>query len=179
MPHPPVDRPTPDRAAAVMAAWQAELPDVLGPASELSKRVLFLAADLTTATRAVLPEFGLTVAEFDILATLRRSGAPYRMKSNELSRTLMMSTGGTTNVVHRLADAGLVQRESDDADGRATLVRLTEAGATRVEAALHRNTEAHERVFAAASPQAVAAATAALREVTGQAGAIPARQDRP
>jgi len=71
---------SPDRVDALLAAWQAELPDVLGPSSELVKRIMLLAADLEEATRRVLPGFGLTVAQFDVLVTLRRAGRPYRMK---------------------------------------------------------------------------------------------------
>src|SRR5690349_3661011 len=87
-----------DPVEQILTSWQAELPEVLGPTSELTKRILVLAGELGAATRRELPAFGLTGAEFDVLTALRRSGPPYRLKPNELSRALLLSTGGTSNV---------------------------------------------------------------------------------
>ncbi|GAA2024216.1 hypothetical protein GCM10009839_22490 [Catenulispora yoronensis] len=156
---------TPDRVDELLAAWQAELPEVLGPASELTKRVLLLAGRLDAATRAVLPELGLTVAAFDVLVTLRRAGDPYRMRSNELTHALMMSTGGTSNVINRLAADGLVHRDPDPDDGRSTLIRLTPEGVALAERAVLVNTAAHNEVFADLTPETIATATAALRAI--------------
>src|SRR2546423_13943040 len=89
-----------DPVDVLMAAWRAELPDVLNHASELAKRIMVLSAALADATRRELPEIGLTVGEFDVLVALRRAGPPYRMKPNQLARSLMLSTGGTSKVTH-------------------------------------------------------------------------------
>ncbi|GAA1982078.1 MarR family transcriptional regulator [Catenulispora subtropica] len=155
----------PDRVEELLAAWRTELPAALSPASELTKRVLVLAGRLDAATRAVLPGLGLTVAAFDILATLRRSGAPYRLRSNELTHALMLSTGGTSNVINRLAADGLVHREPDPDDGRSTLVRLTPEGVAVAERAILANTAAHDAVFAGLPADVITAATEALRAI--------------
>lgn len=157
--------PRPDPVDALMDAWQAELPDVLRPTTELSKRIAQLARALDQATRGVLPELGLTVAEFDILVALRRAGEPYRMKPNELARALLLSSGGISNVVNHLAERGLVRREPSPDDGRSTMIRLTPDGVRTAERAVRANADAHEAVFAEASPTAVDAATRALRDV--------------
>src|SRR2546421_3406842 len=99
------------------------MPQLMGPTSELAKRLMVLAGELNAATKRELPEFGLTTAEFDVLAALRRVGRPYRLKPNELSRSLLLSTGGTSNVVNRLVSERLVEREHDPDDGRSTLIR--------------------------------------------------------
>lgn len=155
----------PDPVDRLLAAWQAELPDVLHSTTELTKRVLVLAAELGAATKRVLPEFGLTVAEFDVLSTLRRSGHPYRLKPNELSRALLLSTGGTSNVVNHLVGEGLVQRDPDPGDGRSTLISLTDKGVGIAEAAVLATSAAHAEVLATVPSGAVRAATKALREV--------------
>ncbi|WP_455712173.1 hypothetical protein [Streptomyces canus] len=49
-----------------------------------------------------------------------RVGEPYRTKPNQLARSLMLSTGGTTNVPHRFVARGAVEREDDPADTRST-----------------------------------------------------------
>ena len=159
---------SPDPVERLLAAWRKELPDVLGPASELTKRVLLLARRLDAATREVLPGLGLTVAAFDVLAALRRAGEPYRMRSTELAQALLLSTGGTSNVINRLAADGLVHRESDPQDGRGTLVRLTPQGIELAERAVRANTAAHDAVFAGVEPGVITAATQALRAVVYQ-----------
>lgn len=166
-----------DRVDALLAAWRTELPDVLSPTSELTKRVLMLAGRLDAATRAVLPDLGLTVAAFDILATLRRAGAPYRMRSNELTHALMLSTGGTSNVINRLAADGLVHRDADPDDGRSTLIRLTPEGLALAERALRANTAAHDAVFADLPAAVITTATEALRAIP--APPPPAPEPRP
>jgi DNA-binding MarR family transcriptional regulator len=154
-----------DRADELIAAWRTELPDILGPSSELTKRILLLAGALSAATRSVLTEFGLTEAEYDVIVTLRRTGAPYRLKANELARALVLSTGGTSNVVNRLEAVGLVRRESHPGDGRSTLIGLTPDGIELAERAVRAGTAAHDAVFAGVTPEALRAATDALRAI--------------
>lgn len=162
-----------DPVDALMGAWRAELPDVLRPSTELSKRITQLAGALDRATRRILPELGLTVAEFDILAALRRAGEPYAMKPNALARALLLSSGGISNVVNHLAARGLVLREPSSDDGRSTVIRLTPDGVSTAEHAVRTHADAHEAVFAEASPTAVHAAARALREVDVRSGPDP------
>lgn len=169
--------------AELIDAWRAELPDVLGPSTELGKRVLLLAAALDQATRRELPALGLTVAEYDVLVALRRAGEPYRMKPNELARALFLSTGGTSNVTNHLVAAGLAEREADPDDGRSSWVRLTETGVATAERAVRASSAAHAEVFAAVPPDVLATATEALRAVfaavePARPRPVPARNPR-
>ncbi|GLZ80213.1 MarR family transcriptional regulator [Actinorhabdospora filicis] len=154
-----------DPVDALIAAWRAELPEALGPASELSKRVMLLSARLERATRELLPGLGLTVAGFDIIVSLRRGGPPYRLKPAELARSLVMSSGGTTNVLHQLVARGVVRRVPDPDDARSTWIELTDEGLELARTAVLANTAAHEKVFAEAGQDAVDAAANALRAV--------------
>jgi DNA-binding MarR family transcriptional regulator len=155
----------PDPVEALISAWETELPDVLGPTSELTKRLMVLSGELGSATKRELAAFGLTAAEFDVLATLRRSGAPHRMKPNELSRSLLLSSGGTSNVINHLVAGGLVEREPDPDDGRSTLIRLTATGIARAEEAVRAVAAAHEELFGDVPAEVLRAATEALREL--------------
>lgn len=85
---------------------------------------------------STLAEHGLQVGEFDVLAALRRAGAPHRLTPTQLARSLMLSSGAMTNRIDRLEDAGLVERHDDPHDRRGTLVGLTRAGLARVDAAV-------------------------------------------
>jgi DNA-binding MarR family transcriptional regulator len=149
----------------LMTKWRAELPEALAPGTEFSKRVTLLAAALGEATRVTVNGFDLTGADFDVLAALRRNGKPHRLKANELSRALLLSTGGTSNVVNRLVSRGLVEREPDQADGRSTYVRLTSRGRSLAEEVTLANTKAHEKVLASIPAGLLEQATAVMREV--------------
>jgi DNA-binding MarR family transcriptional regulator len=147
----------------LVAAWQSELPEVVTATTELTKRIMLLCRELDEATRRELPAFGLTPAEYDVLMALRRSGPPYRCKPNELTRSLFMSSGGTSNVVNHLVADGHVVREADPDDGRGTWVALTERGVALAGDVVLATSAAHASVFANASDQAIVAATEALR----------------
>jgi DNA-binding MarR family transcriptional regulator len=156
-----------DRVDDLMTKWQTELPDALVASTEFGKRVMVLATMLDEATRATVAEFGLTGADFGVLAALRRNGKPYRLKANELSNALLLSTGGTSNVVNRLVTRGLVEREADQTDGRSTYVRLTPEGKSVAEEVTLANTKAHEKILAAIPADLLERATTAMREVFG------------
>lgn len=96
----------------------------------------------------MLPRFGLTFAEYDVVVSLRRAGKPYRMKPHELTRALLMSTGGTSNVVNHLVAAGLVERDPDPDDRRSSWVQLTRAGVDIAEQVVRATSAAHAEVFA-------------------------------
>jgi DNA-binding MarR family transcriptional regulator len=154
-----------DPVAYILAAWADELPEIGGPTLELSKRAARLGVLLDEASRRALAKLGLTDAEYGVLATLRRSGEPYRLTPTELSRALLLSSGGTSNVMHRLVAAGLVEREADPADGRSTRVRLTAAGVRTAEAAVLASTAAHKDLLSPLSEADTEAAVTALRRI--------------
>lgn len=164
---------TADRVDQLIAAWERELPAVLHPTTELTKRLMLLAADLNEATRSVLREQGLTTAEFDVLVTLRRAGAPYRMKPTELSRSLLLSSGGTSNVVNQLVNRGLVVREPDPDDGRGTQIRLTEDGVPTAEKAVLAGAVAHAELWDGIPAETLEAATEALRALSSRQAKRP------
>jgi DNA-binding MarR family transcriptional regulator len=153
----PVDR--------LIASWQRELPEVLYPTSELAKRIMLLAGELNEATRRVLRDLGLTTAEFDVIVSLRRTGAPYRQKPSDLSRSLLLSTGGTSNVTNQLVRRGLVVREADPDDGRGTQIRLTDEGRTLAERAVQASSAAHNELWAGIPDETLKQAATSLREL--------------
>lgn len=151
----PVDR--------LIESWWQELPEVLYPGSELAKRIMLLAGQLNESTRQVLRELGLTTAEFDVIVSLRRGGTPYRQKPSDLSRNLLLSSGGTSNVTNQLVRRGLVIREPDPVDGRGTQIRLTPEGISLAEQAVKASSAAHHALWADLPEGTVEQAAKALR----------------
>ena len=79
-------------------------------------------------------EFGLSMADYDVLLRLARAGdAGLRM--TQLADRVLMSPSGLTRVVDRLVADGLVRRERMKDDARAMLVRLTDRGRKRLRRA--------------------------------------------
>ena len=118
-----------DRAAQAVEQWNSERPD-LDVSSMLLLGRLGEAALVIARERLnpLFAEYGLQPGEFDVLATLRRSGAPYALTPTALYDAAMMSSGGMTNRIDRLQQAGWVERRPNPEDGRGTLVALTKAG---------------------------------------------------
>ncbi|WP_371405404.1 MarR family transcriptional regulator [Kribbella sp. NBC_00662] len=152
-----------DPVDQLIASWQQELPEVLHPTSELAKRIMVLAGELNESTRRVLRDLGLTTAEFDVIVSLRRGGTPYRQKPSDLSRSLLLSSGGTSNVTNQLVRRGLVTREPDPDDGRGTQIRLTPEGISLAEQAVKASSAAHHELWADLPDETVAQAAKALR----------------
>ncbi|WP_436495118.1 MarR family winged helix-turn-helix transcriptional regulator [Actinokineospora sp. HUAS TT18] len=125
-----------DEVDDVIDQWRRERPDLdLWPVAVLG-RVTRLAAILHRSFDEVFARHGLRHGEFDVLATIRRTGPPYTVTPSVLSRQLMLSRAGMTNRLDRLERAGLVERRLDPDDRRSFLVSLTEQGVTTVDAAM-------------------------------------------
>jgi DNA-binding MarR family transcriptional regulator len=125
-----------DEVDDLVAAWQAERPDLDVQPLQVLSRISRLARHLDRARRAAFAAHGLEPWEFDVLSALRRQGPPYQLSPGALLRATLVTSGTMTNRIGRLATAGLVRRRPDPRDGRGVLVTLTAAGRRRVDAAL-------------------------------------------
>ncbi len=85
-------------------------------------------AYLDAGVEARLADFGLSRSAWDVLASLRRQGPPYRLSPTDLYVGLMRSSGAMTHRLRGLERAGLVERVHDPSDARALLVQLTTKG---------------------------------------------------
>lgn len=95
--------------------------------------------------------YGMQPGDFDVLATLRRVGAPFALTPTALYDALMMSSGGMTARIDRLQKAGWVERRANPADGRGTLVALTEAGRALIDEAVVAHVENQRAILDALS----------------------------
>jgi len=138
-----------DRADIAVEQWARERPElpalpmaVFGRLADAAERVTRDHMD------PLFAQSGLQRGEFDVLATLRRSGAPYRLSPTQLYGALMISSGGMTNRLDRLENAGLVERHPDPGDRRGKLIALTENGKRVVDETIARHVANEERLLA-------------------------------
>ena len=115
--------------------WRQVRPDLDPAPLEVVGRIFVLAQHLERSANEVLTPHGLTLGQFDILATLRRQGPAGRLTPTQLMRSVVLSSGGMTNRLDRLEEAGLIRREPDPADRRGIVVGLTDKGLALIDAA--------------------------------------------
>ncbi len=118
----------PDRIDDILEQWQRESPQLDLSVLAVTGRVMRIARLLEKHRESVLVDYGLNVWSFDMLATLRRQGAPYQLKPTDLYELLMLSSGAMTNRIDRLEQDGLVVRIRDPEDRRSVSVQLTPKG---------------------------------------------------
>jgi DNA-binding MarR family transcriptional regulator len=85
------------------------------------------------ALKEPLVKHGVSMAEFDVLATLRNAPAPHEMTPKELQDEVVITSGGLTKVMFQLESRDLVQRLQRELDLRIKPVRLTAKGKTVIE----------------------------------------------
>jgi DNA-binding MarR family transcriptional regulator len=123
-----------DEVDRLIAAWKRERPDLdLSPLAVLS-RITRIARHLDIARRDAFAD--LETWGFDVLAALRRAGAPHQLSPGQLMQETMVTSGTMTNRLDRLEELQLITREQDPDDGRGSLVTLTKSGMRAVDAAL-------------------------------------------
>ena len=130
------EQPIRDEVDELVAAWQAQRPDLDVEPLQVLSRISRLARHLDIARRGAFASHDLEAWEFDVLSALRRQGPPFQLTPGALVRATLVTSGTMTNRIDRLAAADLVRREPDPSDRRGVLVTLTAAGADRVDAAL-------------------------------------------
>jgi DNA-binding MarR family transcriptional regulator len=136
-----------DHVQHVLEQWRREAPDIdrspMGVVGRISRLGQLLQAEL----EPIFAAHGVNGGEFDVLASLRRAGRPYRLTPTELSKALMVTSGGMTKRLTALERRGLIRREPDPTDGRSTAVTLTREGKRLVETILPEHVANEQRLL--------------------------------
>jgi DNA-binding MarR family transcriptional regulator len=125
-----------DPIDAIVVDLRRVRPDLDSGALQITGRLLRLAQFVASRREAVLAPFGLSVADFDMLASLRRRAGSGPVNVRDLLQWLMLSSGGMTKRLDRLEAVGLIERRRDPTDRRGVLIELTAAGLDVIENAL-------------------------------------------
>ncbi|MCW2855116.1 MAG: hypothetical protein JWR52_731 [Marmoricola sp.] len=137
-----------DAVDRIVAQWDVERPELDSSPMTVVGRIHRVADLLEIALRPPFAEVGLGNGDFDVLASLRRSGAPYRLTPTELTATMMVTSGAVTKRVDRLESLGLVTRTVAEHDGRGRLIELTRAGVALVDRVVEAHWANEERLLA-------------------------------
>jgi DNA-binding MarR family transcriptional regulator len=154
-----------DGVDEILEQWRRERPDLDPSPIGVVGRVSRLARELERRLEPVYAAHGLEPGWHDVLATLRRSGPPYRMRPTDLMETLMLTSSGTTKRLDRLEQAGMIAREPDPSDRRGTLIVLTDAGRKLIDGVTGPHLANEARLLAALTPAERDALAGLLRKL--------------
>ena len=138
-----------DHVDAIVEQWGRERPDLDTSAMAVVARIFRLARLLDDATQPVFARHRLEPGWFDVLAALRRAGPPYELAPGELTKMLLLTSGGITKRLDRLEERGLIRRRPHPSDRRAVIVGLTAAGLRVVDAVVAEHVANEHRLLAA------------------------------
>lgn len=137
--------------------------------SAADARALKLWIVLARAHRAIadrayedVSRHGMTLAEFGILEALYHKGP---MLLGEVQKRILVSSGGITYLVDRLAERGLVCRRPSETDRRARYAELTPAGRELVARVFPDHSAAIREAMRGLSASEQATAVALLRRL--------------
>jgi DNA-binding MarR family transcriptional regulator len=117
-----------DSVDRILEEWAVERPDLDFRPVGIITRLSRVRAHLDAELAAVFDRYDLSPADFQVIVTLRRTGAPYRLPQARLMTALGLTSGTISVRVDRLARRGVISRDRDATDARVTLIRLTDEG---------------------------------------------------
>lgn len=136
-----------DHVDEILRQWRSERPELDTSSMGLIGRLSRVSAQFATEMDKTFRVFGLNAAGFDVLATLRRSGAPFALSPGDLIAATMVTSGTMTNRIDRLSEADLVERIKNPEDSRSALVRLTPRGRDLIDKAVEAHVETQQRLL--------------------------------
>ena len=154
-----------DDVDAIVEAWRRERPDLDTEPLHVFSRVSRLARLLDLDRMSAFAQHSLEGWEFDVLSALRRAGAPYELSPGRLVQETLVTSGTMTNRIDRLATKGWVARQPSPSDRRGVIVKLTQEGQERVDAAMADLLTRERELLASMPDEERRALTSALRHL--------------
>lgn len=170
--------PMSDAVDVILEQWSIERPDLDASPMGVIGRISRLARHFDQAIKTHLAPFGLGPDEFDVLATLRRSGRPYQLNPCDLGDSMMVSSATMTHRLDKLEARDLIERLPDPKDRRGVIAKLTPTGKRLVDRAVAAHVEGEERLLASLSGQQRQALADLLRRLSTPEADTDARRPR-
>lgn len=125
----------------LISEWKTVRPDLNLEPMEVVGRLITLGHRLEVHTNNALGQFAINYADFDVMATLRRSGSPYCLTVSQLEKSVLISSETLGSLVGRLHNQGLVVSGNE---GGEVTVELSKKGFCLIERAIETRFSAAE-----------------------------------
>ncbi|MFB9136643.1 MarR family transcriptional regulator [Vibrio sp. AK197] len=142
-----------DAIDRVISQWDKEIPQLDTDSMALMGRFMRIYKYLETQVSALHKSYGLTQGEFDVLATLRRSGGDYQLTPSKLMDSMMLTSGAMTNRIDKLETKNLITRTHSEQDRRSVEVKLTEQGLSLIDELIHVHVETQNQLTQGLAPE--------------------------
>jgi DNA-binding MarR family transcriptional regulator len=140
-----------DHVDRLLREWSAVRPDLDVAPIAVVYRVTRLAAEWNNEIDRVFAKAKITNTDFAVLANLRRAGPPFQLSQRQIMNALRLTSGTISIRIDKLVERGLVERQPDPNDARASLVTITEAGGDVFDAVAPEHLANEARLVAALS----------------------------
>ena len=135
-----------DAIDRVVEQWAKEKPELETEPMAMMGRIMRIAKYMETQVAGLHKKYDMKLGEFDVLATLRRSGKPYRLTPSELIGSMMLTSGAMTNRLDKLEAKGLISREHSKEDRRSVSVKLTKDGLVLIDEMMTEHVEMQKKL---------------------------------
>tara|TARA_B100001057_G_scaffold499752_1_gene611636 strand:+ start:522 stop:1004 length:483 start_codon:yes stop_codon:yes gene_type:complete len=135
-----------DAIDRVVEQWAKEKPELETEPMAMMGRIMRIAKYMETQVADLHKTYDMKLGEFDVLATLRRSGKPYRLTPSELIGSMMLTSGAMTNRLDKLEAKGLISREHSKEDRRSVSVKLTKDGLVLIDEMMTEHVEMQKKL---------------------------------
>ncbi len=127
--------------------WQEQRPDLdFGPMGYML-RFHAMAEAAIGKIQIITKSHGLTIGEFDVLATLRRHGPASTLTPSFIAEVAMVSPSGLTHRLTQLEKSGHITRSADNSDRRSSLVSITKSGVAVADQIIEQIAEQSMRMY--------------------------------
>jgi DNA-binding MarR family transcriptional regulator len=140
-----------DHVDRLLREWSAVRPDLDVAPIAVVYRVTRLAAEWNNDIDRVFAKAKITNTDFAVLANLRRAGPPFQLSQRQIMNALRLTSGTISIRIDKLVERGLVERQPDPGDARASLVTITQAGGDVFDAVAPEHLANEARLVAALS----------------------------
>lgn len=140
-----------DAIDKVVSQWAKEKPELDTEPMAIMGRLMRVAKHMENHVAELHKRYDLKMGEFDVLATLRRSGKPYRLTPSDLISSMMLTSGAMTNRLDKLEKKGLIAREHSKEDRRSVTVELTAKGFELIDSLIEQHLQAQHELMGSLS----------------------------
>lgn len=130
-----------------VVTWQEIHPELGFESMGVMLKVNALVTRMTANIRGVTESYGITMGEFDVLATLRRHGVGSSLTPSHIAEVALVSPSGLTHRLTQLEKAGHIVRHPDPNDRRSFLISISESGAEIADHIIRYITRTSDFVF--------------------------------
>lgn len=157
-----------DHVDEIVRQWARELPDLDVSPMQVVGRLSRVTQQIERRLDENFSRHGLDSGSFDVLATLRRAGAPFTLSPKKLAASSMITSSAVAQRLNKLQERQLITRSRSGDDGRGTVVALTDHGKEVIDRALPAHAATEHNLLSGLSRDDVETLAELLRKLGNQ-----------